>query len=178
MTRWYRWTKEMDDYLLEKFGSIGDTKLAELFEKRFPKHYQWTNKQIEKRRSYLKLKRTKEQEHWLRCLNNKDGRQFRMWITRGKMKNGEVRNWGGRKYIKIKGKIIPYHRHLVKAKKGQVVRTFEGGVKIIDRAENQRLNAKQRALLPSDLKQTVKALNELKKIIYGKENTRLTRNTF
>lgn len=166
----------MDDYLREKFGWIGDTKLAELFEKRFPKHYGWTKKHIERRRSYMKLKRTKEQEHYLRCLNNKDGRHFKMWEKRNKMKEGEVREWDGRKYIRHKGKTLLYSRYVTKAKKGQIARWTGKEYQVISMAEHAVMNKRNSMELPPDLKEAVKALNQLKKIVYGKENSRPERN--
>lgn len=176
---WHKWTPEEDELLRLKFETVGDTKLAELFNQQFPKGYPWTKKHIEKRRGYLKLKRTPEQENRLRALNNQDGRQLRMWDSRGdKMKDGEIREWKGRKYIKVNGRPTPYFRHIANAKPGEVVRTHEGGIRIIDKKENQALNAKLRAERPSELKQTIKALNELKNILYGKENRRPQRNAF
>lgn len=166
----------MDNYLRENYGWIGDTRLAEMFEEKFPKHYPWTKKHIEKRRSYLGLKRTAEQESCLRVLNNKDGRQVKMWQTRGAATEGDTRIWKGRKYIKVNGRFVDYYRHVAKAKPGQVVRSHEGNVKIIDRAANQRMNAAIRAALPPELKQAVKALNKLKKVINGKENSGFTRD--
>lgn len=166
----------MDKFLRANYGWIGDTRLAEMFEEKFPKHYPWTNKHIEKRRSYLGLKRTPVQESTLRVLNNKDGRQAKMWETRGAAKDGDTRMWEGRKHIKVNGKWVSYYRHITSAKPGQVVRSHEGTVQIIDRAINQRMNANMRAALPPELKQAVKALNKLKKAINGKENSGFTRD--
>lgn len=177
MGNWCRWTKDMDDYLKEKFGQIGDTKLAELFEVKFPKPYPWTKKHIEKRRSYLKLKRTKEQEHYLRCLNNKDGRHFKMWDKRNRMKEGEVRTWNGRQYIKHNGEVLLYRRVLKNAKKGEIVRWIDDEYQVITMAEHATMNKKKSMELPADLKETITALNKLKKLLYGKENSRPARNS-
>lgn len=176
VTHWKKWTKEMDAFLLENYAWIGDRHLSEMFAKKFPQPYPWTKKHIEKRRSYLKLKRSKEQEHIIRVINNWDGRQVKTWDARGRMAEGEVRSWEGRKYIKVKGKVFLYTRYISGAKKGQVARSFEGGVKLITHAEHARMNNAMRAALPSDLKKTIKALNQLKKIINGKENPRPERN--
>lgn len=169
---WHRWTKQEDIFLLANYRTIGDTKLADLFEKKFPKGFPWTKKHIEKRRTYLGMKRTPKEENRLRVMNNKDGRQLRMWDARGAAKEGETRVWKGRKYIKVNGKFVLYFRHLAKAKKGEVVRVHEGDIRIITKAENQALNAKIRANRPSELKETIKVLNELKNLLYGKENRR------
>jgi hypothetical protein len=177
MKHWHKWTKAEDKFLKENYEWIGDKHLAAMFQKRFPKHYPWTLKHIEKRRSYLGLNRTHEQIHILRYINNQDGRQLKMWDKRNRMKDGEIRTWNKQTYIKHNGKVILYHRFLAGAKKGQVVRRHEGGVRIVTLSDNARLNAKIRAALPDDLKQTIKALNKLKKLIYGKENKRSARNT-
>lgn len=175
MGNWTRWTKGMDDYLRHRFRKIGDTKLAELFEKKFPKNHPWTKKHIEKRRWYLKLKRSKKEEHDLRVLNNKDGRQFKMWDTLGRSPEGTIKNWGSRTHIKVHGKFVDYHRHIAGAKPGDIVRHHEGDLRIIDRAENQRLNAKIRAARPSELKTTIKALNELKQLLLRMSYVRKSR---
>lgn len=172
------WTSDMNDYLKANFKMIGDTKLAELFEKKFPKSFPWTKKHIEKRRTYMKLKRTAKEENRLRVLNNKDGRQERMWIIRGAANDGATTIWEGRKYIKVNGRWTDYYRHITGAKPGQVVRSYEGEVRIIDRSENQALNVILRVNRHPELKSTIKALNELKKILYGKENRRPQGNTF
>lgn len=162
------WTTSMEKFLIENYSSIGDTQLAQMFEKKFPKSFTWTKKHIEKKRYYMKLKRTAEQENRLRVLNNRDGRQVKTWDSRGRMKDGDVREWNGRKYIKFNGRTILYSRYSVNAKPGEIVRTHEGGFKIIDRRQNQRINADIRKNRPSELKQTIKALNQLKKICQGK----------
>lgn len=167
---WTKWTERMDEFLTQHYHKIGDKTLAWLFEKKFPKHYKWTLKHIERRRFYLGLKRTPEEVFRLNQIKNGDGRHSKMWITRGASAEGTIKTWRGRKYIKINGKFVDYHRHEIKAKKGQIVRSHEGMIKIIDRKENQRLNAEIRKSLPPDLKATIKILNKLKNHV--KENSR------
>lgn len=176
MANWYKWTEKMDLYLLLNFQWVGDKRLAEMFQEKFPKHYPWTKKHIEKRRGYLGLKRTDEQVSHIRRINNGDGRHYKAWDTRGRMQEGEVRTWEGRKYIKVKGKVHLYYRYITNARKGQIVRTHEGGIRIIDQRENQLLNAKLRAARPPEFKRTVKALNQLNKLLHAKENRGSTRN--
>jgi hypothetical protein len=173
---WTRWTPAMNKFLGDNYEWIGDTHLAAMFEERFPKNHPWTKKHLEKRRMYLKLVRTIEQRRIIHWINNQDDRHKKSWDVRGRMQENEVRSWNGRKYIKINGEVLLYNRHLVKAKKGQIVRAYEGGLEIITQQENQRRNAELRAALPPELKDTVKALNQLKKILYGKENSGSTRD--
>lgn len=160
----------MDAFLRKHYRTIGDKKLAELFEKKFPKHYPWTLKHIEKRRGYLGIKRTARQVHLIRCENNRDGRQTKTWDARGRMKENEIRVWNGLAYIKVNGKVLLHRRHLANAKPGDIVRTFEGEPRVINRKENQRLNAERRKSLPPELKSTITILNKLKKHV--QENRR------
>jgi len=177
MKRWHKWTEMEHRFLVENYGLVGDTKLAEIMNKKFPKGYPWTKKHIEKRRNYFGLKRSKDQEHRLRVLNNSDGRHQKMWNTRGRMNEGEIREWKGRKYIKVNGETILLHRYLAGARPGDVVRSHEGMIEIISRKENQRRNIAIRLAQPEELRKTVKALNKLKNILNGKENRRFKGNT-
>lgn len=161
----------MNAFLIKHYGAIGDTKLAEMFEKKFPKHFPWTKKQIEKRRGYMGLKRSPEQENRLRVMNNKDGRQWRMWEVRGRMKDGDVREWAGVKWTKVDGKAVPLHRQAVGAKRGEVVRRCDGVIQVVSRAEHAIMN-KSLYHLPHDLRTTIYALRKLKRAINGKEHTR------
>jgi len=170
MKKWHKWTKKEHAFLVKNYRSIGDTKLAELFNDKFPKDYSWTKKQIEKRRNYFGLKRTKEEERRLRKLNNKDGRHFKAWDKRGRAPEGTIRNWGDRVFIKVNGKFVDYYRHISGAKKGEVARKFGNKVKVISKREHGSLNRKLWQSYSPELKQTVNALNKLKKILHGKED--------
>jgi hypothetical protein len=176
---WNKWTWEMDAYLIDNYEWIGDLYLAEMFEAKFPKGYPWTKKHIEKRRSYLKLIRTTEQEKTLRLIaciyNNRDGKA---WDKRGRIPEGCVKTWNGRKYIKVNGKIELYSRHVTKAKPGEIARLIDGEYKIISQATNMVMNHMKALEYPKQIRDTVKTLNQLKKLIYGKENTRSKGNAF
>jgi hypothetical protein len=172
---YHSWTKEEIDFLKANYQKIGDTYLAELMQRQFPRNdIDWNKKHIEKKRGYLKLKRSKKQENSLRCLNNKDGRHFKAWDKRGRAKEGEVRIWHGKEHIKIKGRFIALHRHKAKAKAGDVVR--DG--KIITRAKHAVMNRHAWLNFSPEIRETVTVLNKLKKIVYGKKNRRPERNTF
>lgn len=173
MGNFHRWTKAEESLLRKKYQTVGDKKLAELFNERFPKKvHTWTNKHIEKKRMHLGLKRTKKQEHDLRVQNNKDGRQLRMWEKRNKVQEGEIRTWNGRQFIRSNGKIVAYNRYLVNAQPGEVVRRIGAELKVITRAENARLNKQKSMDYPEELKEAIKTLNQLTKIINGKKDSR------
>ena len=172
MTHYTHWTPKMLAFLKKNYEWKGDKELAALFEKRFPKHFPWTSKQIEKRRSYSNMKRTREQLYYIHCQNQKDGRQKKMWDTRGRMQEGEVRTWDGRSYIKHNGKVIIHARYLANAKAGQIVRVHEGEISIIDRSQNQKLNAAIRKSKTPELKQAIKLLNRITKTIHAKQTNR------
>jgi hypothetical protein len=174
MKHWTRWTKDMNQFLLDNYEWIGDKRLSELFEERFPKHFRWTLKHIEKRRNYMKLKRTPEAVLCIKLVNNLDNDLAKLWDIRGRSHDGTVKDWRGRKFIKVDGKYVPYNRHTAGAKKGEVVRLIDGELRIITMADNVKMNREKALSLPLDLQHSVKALNQLKKLIYGKENTRST----
>ena len=55
------WTKEQIRFLKANYKKIGDKELAILFNSKWKKEKGWTFKHIEKKRLYLKLKRTAAQ---------------------------------------------------------------------------------------------------------------------
>lgn len=177
MGNFHRWTKAETNLLISKYQTIGDKKLAELFNIKYPKKvHKWTRQHIEKKRNYLNLKRTHDQVTKLRIENNRDGRQVKTWDKRGRMQEGEIRNWNGKLFININGQKIPYHRYIMDAKRGDIVRRIDGQFKIITMADNARLNKQRSMEYPPELKEAIKALNQLIKLTNGKENSRPTRN--
>lgn len=171
---WHKWTKEEDQFLIDNYGWIGDVRLAEMFEERFPKGYPWTCKHIEKRRYYLKLKRTSEQEQTLAYLNRITTCRFKSWDTRGRHKEGTIVEWyvrdRKRKYIKFRGKFRLYSRHKYKEDHGveplpnHVVRK-DG--RQYSRAENAIINSTQRngKLYPAELLDTIISIHKLNRKI-------------
>lgn len=55
------WTDEQTTFLKGNYKNIGDMELAEIFNEKWHKNKGWTFKHIEKKRKYLKLKRTEKQ---------------------------------------------------------------------------------------------------------------------
>lgn len=166
----------MDEFLRENYEWIGDKYLAEMFSIKFPKTHAWTLKHIEKRRSYLNLKRTSEAITCIRMVNTLGMCQEKVWDKRGRLPEGTIRIRDGRKFIKVNGVFVNHARYVTNAKPGDVVRINEGGFRIIDLRQNAIINNKRRASLPRELKQAIRVLNKLKKIVYGKENRRPQRN--
>lgn len=92
------WTPEQVEYLANHYRFIGDTELAMNFSQKWHKAKGWSKKHIEKKRRYLKLKRTAEEKRLILLRNIENG-MFAMcpvkaWETRGgPAKNGTVRLW-------------------------------------------------------------------------------------
>lgn len=110
------WTPEQVDYLKANYKTKGDTQLAAEFQQRWPKKKLWTFKHIDKKRGYLGLKRTIEEQFTIRTgrfnaddyKDLKDGRvkefpqgKKRLWFQNGKYR------W----MIKIGKSFVHYHRY-------------------------------------------------------------------
>lgn len=173
MKRWHKWTKAEHRLLVQKFMRYGDKAIAEMLNKRFPKAYPWTDKHVEKRRNYFGLHRGRTAGQ---CFVNRNNIKA-SWDTRGRAKDGEVRQWNQngvlRSYIKVDGVWVDLFRHKYMARPGQVVRKMKGGkIKLLTRAEHAILNRCLWMEYSPELKETVKVLNQLKNIVNGKENRR------
>ncbi|MFA6058927.1 MAG: HNH endonuclease [Taibaiella sp.] len=113
------WTPEQIEYLVANYKTFGDKELAEIFNKKWKKEKGWSHKHIEKKRLYLKIKRTHREIQDIRQRNIDNGRYLlanvRRWDTRGRSEEGEIRYWreqSGRMIprIKISGKFIHWAR--------------------------------------------------------------------
>jgi hypothetical protein len=171
---WNKWTKEMDSFLMENYEWIGDYGLAEMFEEKFPKGYPWTNKHIEKRRSYLGLKRTKEQAMTLKYIGCLLGDHVKLWDTRGRAKEKEIREWKGRKYIKVGGRFTYHSTYDYEQRTGQKLPpgyVIRDG-KLISRFDHAIINTTQRhgKRYPAALLETKILTFKLKRLTDGKEN--------
>ena len=166
------WSDEMSEYLRHHYKHTGNKKLAAMFEEKFPKHFPWTLKHIEKRLFYMGLKRTKQQINAIMCANNGDGRHHKAWDTRGRMEEGDIRWWEGRAYIKKDGKAITYNYHMAKPPKGCVSRVVDGELKVITRTQNAYLNSQIRKAKSPEVKRTIHLINQLTKKINEKQTDR------
>lgn len=124
------WTDEQIAFLLANYKTTGDKELAEIFNKNWIKEKGWTHKHIEKKRRYLKLKRTPEQIQEIHRRNVDNGRftmcPVKAWQKRGITPDGEIRYWkkgnasGDFPVIKINGKWHHWSRWKWESEKGQV----------------------------------------------------------
>lgn len=114
------WTDEQVDFLRQNYRTIGDVEIAEIFQDRWTKQKNWSKKHIEKKRRYLKLKRTKQEVKAIHQRNVDQGRflicPVKRWETTGQAAEGEIRFWreqSGRMVprIKINGRFIHYARY-------------------------------------------------------------------
>jgi hypothetical protein len=179
------WKPEMVTYLKRNYKKIGDKELAERFTELYPKNKPWTKKHIEKKRRYLKLNRTEEQQSAIKKRNTKQGRFPGYWSFHQDLisKEGTIKIWKtkkGRKFkvIRTKTGFVHYAPWLYKKeigpiKKGHVIRLKDGNplnvvvdnLEMITRQQNQQLNAEMRSNYPEELKEIIKLTNKLKKAI-------------
>jgi hypothetical protein len=106
------WTDEQVEYLKANYKAKGDSALAAEFNERWHKKKGWSKKHIEKKRRYLHLKRSLEEQFLIRTgrfqakdYTDFDGKKFvqgkkRLWFANGKYR------W----MIKIGNMFQPYHR--------------------------------------------------------------------
>lgn len=178
------WTDDQTQFLLENYESIGDAELADIFNDLWEKRKGWTKKHIEKKRRYLKLKRTREQIKAIHSRNVKAGRfaicPIKAWAVRGVTEVGNIRLWnhsyGDGKFavIKTENGFVHYNRwlwiehfgeldsdQLVVTKSGKTIAKGPDDLELIDRSEHARRNSLKR--YPEELRTTVKTLRKLKR---------------
>lgn len=124
------WTKEQVQFLKDNYKLFGDTELAEIFEVKWHKPKGWTKKHIEKKRRYLKLKRTIAQKKNIFKRNKAMGRWSecakKRWGTTGQAKKGDKRVWftsdSNLPFVVIKTKtgFVHYNRWLWEKHKGTI----------------------------------------------------------
>ena len=123
------WTKEQVQFLRQNYKIFGDTELAEIFEVKWHKNKGWTKKHIEKKRRYLKLKRTASEKKQIKIRNTKMGRfamcATKRWLTTGQAAIGEKRVWFTEfqlpfVVIKTRTGFVHYSRWLWEKEKGNI----------------------------------------------------------
>lgn len=180
------WTKEQVQFLKDNYQTIGDTELAELFQERWIKKKGWSKKHIEKKRRYLKLKRTKqeiqaiwnrnlEKGRWSKCAEN-------MWKTKGSNPEGTIVVWRVRDrkvpFIKINAKYIHLNVHVWETNFGEIpngmnVVRIDGNpmnndptnLKLLSNAELADFNSKNRMQYPQEYREVKRLINKLNKQI-------------
>jgi len=112
-------TTDQANFLTIRYKKIGDSELAELFQRKWPKKKGWTKKHIEKKRKYLQLKRTRREIKRIQARNTASGRfsqcPVRAWDKRGRAPEGQIRYWkrrDGTEYpvVKVNGGFISWAR--------------------------------------------------------------------
>jgi hypothetical protein len=179
------WKPEMITYLKRNYKKMGDVELAERFTNLYPKNKPWTKKHIEKKRRYLNLKRTEEQQIAINQRNTKQGRNPGYWVSHQHLicEVGTIKiykNESGRIYkaIKTKNGFVHYAPWLYKKevgpiKPGHVIRIKDGNplnvvvenLEMISWQQNAILNTEIRMSYPEELKEMIKLTNKLKKTI-------------
>lgn len=177
------WTPEQVSFLKNNYKRLGDTELAEIFAVKWFKNKPWTKNQIEKKRRYLKLKRTSKELTLIKNRNKLMGRfsecAKKRWQTTGQAVIGEKRIWFNEYdvpfvVIKTKTGFQPYNRWLWEKENGKIpsgmnVRILSEDkinfkitdLKLISNAENAVLNSVNRT--PQELKTTKKLINKINK---------------
>ncbi|MES2810034.1 MAG: HNH endonuclease [Bacteroidota bacterium] len=132
------WTKEQVKFLRESYQVMGDVELAEIFTTCYPKNKGWSKKHIEKKRRYLKLKRTEAEKQAIQQRNTDAGRfainHWRRWIDR-EAPVGETRVWKnetGRLFqvIKTESGFVHHARWLWQQTHGEIAQGMK--VRLID----------------------------------------------
>lgn len=182
------WTDEQVAFLKANYQSLGDTELAELFSARWHKAKGWTKKHIEKKRRYLKLKRTAEECKAIQTRNAEMGRfntVNQRWKTTGQAEIGEKRVWFNSYnlpvvVIKTKNGFVHYNRWLWEKHKGKIPPKMNVVVNSEDRINysindlilltDAELSARNTAnRLPAELKETQNLIRTLNKNIIKNE---------
>lgn len=179
------WTNEQIAFVKKNYKKIGDTEIAEIFNKKYNKIGGWSKKHIEKKRRYLKLKRVAADRDQIRKRNKKRGCWQNAWSysSANQVPIGEKRIVfnGNTPYLKIKTKngFESFARYLWKQKKGKIpkgkkVRIMQedrinftiDNLKLVSSAENALLNSINRT--PAELKSLAALQKQLKNTIIKK----------
>lgn len=175
------------EYIKEHYRTMGDTEIAQELQQRWPKNKGWSKKHVEKKRRYLKLKRTKAQIQAIHTRNVALGMfadcPVKAWETRGGATPvGTIKIWcsHGRRFqvIKLKAGFVHYwpwlwRKHFGPVPDDMVVRSRASpdviakpsDLYVMTRAELAAENREAHLALPPELKETIKTINKLKKTL-------------
>ncbi|WP_421811729.1 hypothetical protein [Flagellimonas sp.] len=174
------WTDEQVDFLKDNYKVMGDTEIAEIFEDNWPKKKGWSKKHIEKKRRYLKLKRTAAQKRKIQKRNVEMGRfqicPIKAWETRGITPVGTIKIWSHNgsmiAVIKQDHGFVHYNRWLfensyftlpsdilVVTRSGNIKATGPEDLMIIDRATHAKRNRE----LPEEFRPTRNLIKQIEK---------------
>lgn len=115
------WTKAQISFLRKNYKKMGDTEIADYFCVKYYKEKGWSKKHVEKKRRYLKLKRTDEEKKKIHARNVRlgffTGCPVKAWITRGGPAAEKTIRWWKTSFgyefpvIKIGDKWIHWNRY-------------------------------------------------------------------
>jgi len=182
------WTNEQVEFLKKKYRYIGDVELTEIFESKWKKDKGWTKKHIEKKRRYLKLKRTKSEIQDIFRRNVEAGRfqicVQKMWKVKGISEPGTIRIWKSQygsdfKVIKTKDGFVHYKRWLWEKLHGPVPEGYLVATKDMDplniTPENLELITREQhgarvhiRKLPKELRRTALLVKKIEKQLINK----------
>ncbi len=182
------WTPQQVTFLKKHYQEMGDSELAEIFEVKWHKNKGWSKKHIEKKRRYLKLKRTQIERSKIKKRNTLMGRfamcATKRWETTGETPVDEKHLWYRKDntpfvVIKTKKGFVHYNRWLWEKHFGPIppgmnvrimskdrINYTEKDLILITNAENSALNSQNR--LPPELRQTMHIINKLNRVITQK----------
>lgn len=185
------WTDEQIDFLYKNYHWLGDKEIAEIFEQKYYKEKGWTRKHIEKKRRYLKLKRTDEMKRSIKDREIAKGTyvigNHKMWETRGVAHIGTIVQWGDQSHIYIKndtGKYELLNRKIWTEHYGEIPPNMNvvridhtadwtiDNMTLMTNAELAIRNAEIRNTYPPELKQLIKIKNKLTKKIKQHEQSK------
>lgn len=174
------WTEEQIKFLIDNYKTSGDKELAELFNQKWHKEKGWTLKHIEKKRKYLKLKRSPEELIFIKEKCKAKGiysnANRKRWQAMGAKPLGSIVVWDGQKFIKtIRGyihlRVFNYKVFKGKIPKGMLVRLKDNNqlncspenLELITRSEHALKNNWSR--YPPELRRSLLLLSKINKHI-------------
>lgn len=178
------WTNEQIDYLKDNYKSNGDKELAEQFNLKWKKIGGWTFKHIEKKRNYLRLKRTPEELFLIKEKAKAKGVYVegvkKMWKTRGENPLGTILVWDGDKFIKTaKGyihlRVFNYQVFIGAIPKDKIINHIDGNNLNCDPINLTAVTRSEHALknnwrkYPSELRKSMHLLGRIKKQLKKEE---------
>ncbi|WP_160316006.1 HNH endonuclease signature motif containing protein [Chryseobacterium sp. Hurlbut01] len=177
------WNEEQIQFLKDNYKKIGDTEIAEIFNKKYKKNKGWTKKHIEKKRRYLNLKRSMAEiksirEDWrIKGLYAESVRK--MWKTRGCRQYGDRVVWKGESFTKIEigyinTRVFVWNENFGEVPDGMLIRHKDGNqlnceidnLELVTRADNCRMNVYNSfSKYPEELRMIIKLKRALNRQI-------------
>lgn len=177
------WTKEQIAFLKTHYKTIGDIELSQIFNSKWKKNKPWTLKHIEKKRMYLKLRRSPAELKVIRQRNKLNGcwKNTTTWKTRGEAPLGTVKIWKGKEYIKRDDGYHSLGRSTWETTYGMIPPGMNivklnpqlpaSDITNLEMITNEQLAARNTiARFPADVRKTIYLLSKLNKKLNEKQN--------